>query len=72
MAQVKGLLNIPGTGGRGLTGQVAQDPALGSSQIHLLQRGRYGLIGAPVEDANQMADMVLQQDHLQKGSVLRK
>ena len=63
---MEGLFHVFGTGGLGLAGKIAHDVALGGSEVHFLQRGGHGLIGAPVEDPDQMAIVAAQNDHLLK------
>lgn len=72
MAQLEFRLDIPWAGGLLLVGQKAHDMPLGSGQIHGFQRVGHGLVGAPVQDPDQMSVMVSQKDHLpnKKCSVL--
>ena len=69
---MEGFLNILGAGGRFAMGKKTHDMPLGSGQIHGFQRVGHGLVGAPVQDPDQMSVMVSQKDHLpnKKCSVL--
>ena len=71
MAELKFLLQIPGTG-RGLgVGQKAHDPSLGGGKLHLFQRVAHGLVGTPVQDPRKVSIVVLQKDHLLNKNVAR-
>ena len=60
------VFDIPGAGRLLLMGEVAHDMALGSSEVHFFQCGGHSLVGAPVEDADKMTEMDVQNDHLLK------
>ena len=64
VTQLERGFDIPGAGWFLLMGKVTHDVALGSGQLHFLQFRRHGLVGTPVEDPDEMTQVILQNDHL--------
>ena len=64
MGQLKFRFQIPGAGCFLGMGQIGHNPTLGSGQLHFLQFRRHGLVGTPVEDPDEMSQVILQNDHL--------
>ena len=63
--------NIPGARRVLLMGKESHDPSLGGSEIHCLQSGSHGLVGTPVENSDEVAIFIVQNDHLPKRSLLQ-
>ena len=58
--------NISGAGGILLMGEKTHNASLRVCKIHFLQRDSHGLIGAPVQNPDKVAEFSGQNNHLPK------